>query len=168
MPRRIYQEDHASEVLYMDIIKEIERIIDPLVAAEKMEIVDVQYASEHGRKVLRIFLDKEGGFGLSDCTKMSEKIGNLLDQSNAVPDSYVLEISSPGLDRALKKEKDFVKFIGRKARVSVYAPIDGQRNFVGAILTAGNGSVTIDDVTGKKVSLALDIIAKARLEPELE
>lgn len=152
----------------MDIIKEIERTIEPLVAAEKMEVVDVQYAAEHGKKVLRIFLDKEGGFGLNDCEKMSRSIGELLEQSNVVPESYILEISSPGMDRVLKKEKDFVRFMGHKARVTVYAPIDGQRHFVGTIIEAGNGSVTIDDVTGRKVSLSLDIIAKARLEPELE
>lgn len=152
----------------MDVVKEIEQKITPLAEAEHMEVVDVQYVAEHGKKVLRVFLDKEGGIRIADCENMSAKIAALIEQENMLPDSYVLEVSSPGLDRVLKKEKDFVRFIGHKAKITVYAPIDGQRNFSGKILEAGKGSVTIDDVTGRKVSLSLDIIARARLEPELE
>jgi ribosome maturation factor RimP len=152
----------------MDIVKEVEQKITPLVEAEHMELVDVQYVPEQGKKVLRIFLDKEGGVHLADCEKMSRLIGAFLDQTDLVPESFVLEVSSPGLDRVLKKEKDFVRFIGHKAKITVYAPIDGQRNFIGNILEAGNNSVTVDDATGKKVSLSLDIIAKAHLEPELD
>lgn len=152
----------------MDVVKEIEQKITPLAEAEHMEVVDVQYVAEHGKKVLRVFLDKEGGIRIADCENMSAKIAALIEQENMLPDPYVLEVSSPGLDRVLKKEKDFVRFIGHKAKITVYAPIDGQRNFSGKILEAGKGSVTIDDVTGRKVSLSLDIIARARLEPELE
>lgn len=151
----------------MSIASDVEKVISPLAASEHMEIVDVQFASEAGKKVLRIFLDKEGGINLSDCEKMSEKLGAVIDESNLVRDGYVLEVSSPGLDRVLKKEKDFVRFTGQKARITVFAPIGGQRNFTGPIVSAGGGNVTIDDVTGKQVTIQIDKIAKARLDPEI-
>lgn len=151
----------------MSVIEDIEKQIQPVVESEKMELVDIQYATESGRKVLRVFLDKEGGIKLRDCEDMSGKISAVIDQSKLMPESFVLEISSPGLDRVLKKEKDFIRYTGRKARITVGKPIDGQRNFSGTILAAGGGTVTIDDVTGKKATLQIDSIVKARLEPEV-
>jgi ribosome maturation factor RimP len=129
-----------------------------------MEIVDVQYVAEQGRKVLRVFLDKQGGITLSDCEHMSGKLGELLDPSGLLPEAYVLEVSSPGIDRVLKKEKDFIRFKGSRVRITLYAPIEGQRNFLGPVVTVADGTVTIDDVTGKQVSLPIDKIARARLE----
>jgi ribosome maturation factor RimP len=151
----------------MNKIKEIENLIVPTILQEGMELVDLHYLAEHGKKVVRVFLDKPGGITLGDCEKMSDKLGAVLDKSNVVPDAYVLEVSSPGLDRVLKKDADFVRFKGQKARISVFAPIDGQRNFIGKIVAAGNGSVTLEDDTGKQVSIAVDIIARARLEPDI-
>ncbi len=83
----------------MSIIKQVEELITPVVEAEKMEVVDVQFSTEHGKKILRVFLDKEGGFGLGDCEEMSRKIGEILDKSAILPYSYILEISSPGIER---------------------------------------------------------------------
>jgi ribosome maturation factor RimP len=151
----------------MSKISELEQFLAPLIEQERMELVDLQYATEGGQKVLRIFLDKEDGVKLTDCEIMSNKIGELLDTSDIIPDSYVLEVSSPGLDRILKKESDFVKFAGKKARVSTYAPVDGQRNFLGKIVSCADGRLTIDDETGKTVALELQSIARARLESEV-
>ncbi|MBN1823629.1 MAG: ribosome maturation factor RimP [Endomicrobiales bacterium] len=151
----------------MNRLEEIEKTITPILEQEKMELVDLQYAGESGRKVLRVFIDKEGGVRLDDCERMSSVIGAVLDKSDPITEPYVLEVSSPGLDRVLKKEKDFVKFKGKKARISLFAPVDGQRNFSGPILEAGGGKIKIDDVTGKTVELELDRIARARLEPEI-
>ena len=139
----------------------------PLVEANKMELVDVQFSTEHGQKILRVFLDKEGGFGLGDCEEMSRQIGEAIDKSDFLNYSYVLEVSSPGLERVLKKEKDFLKFVGQKAKVTVFEPIDGQRNFQGNILSAKDGRVEIDDVTGKVVSIEIAKIARAKLSPEI-
>ena len=151
----------------MSKISELEQFLAPLIEQERMELVDLQYVTEAGRKVLRIFLDKDDGIKLADCEVMSDKIGSLLDTSEIIPDSYVLEVSSPGLDRILKKESDFVKFAGKKARVSTYAPVNGQRNFLGKIVSCADGKLTIDDETGKTVALELQSIARARLEPEV-
>jgi ribosome maturation factor RimP len=145
-----------------------EQCIEPLAAAEQMEIVDVQFVVEQGKKVLRFFLDKNGGITLSDCERMSGLIGDTLEASGKFSEAYVLEVSSPGVDRVLKKEKDFVRFAGQRAKISVFAPVNGQRNFLGVIVSAANGAVTIDDESGKKVTLPLEAIARARLEPSIE
>ncbi len=79
----------------------------------------------------------------------------------------MLEVSSPGLDRILKKESDFIKFMGKKARVSTFAPVNGQRNFLGNIVSCADGKLTIDNESGKAVVLDIQGIARARLEPEL-
>lgn len=138
-----------------------------MLEAAKMELVDVQIMQEHGRKVLRVFLDKEGGVTLADCSDMSIAIGDAVDQSGIMRDAYVLEVSSPGMDRVLKREKDFLRFKGKKARVTLFEPIGGQRNFCGEIMSVENGAVRINDVTGKQVDIPIDKMARARLEPEL-
>ena len=150
----------------MSIVEQVEKLILPLVEANKMELVDVQFATEHGQKILRVFLDKEGGFGLGDCEAMSRQIGEAIDKSDFLNYAYVLEVSSPGLERVLKKEKDFLKFSGKKAKVTVFEPINGQRNFQGNILSAKDGRVEIDDVTGKVVSIEIAKIARAKLSPD--
>lgn len=151
----------------MEIIAKVETIIAPAIEAAGMELVDVQYVPENGKKVLRVFIDKEGGVRLADCEAVSRTIGDLIDEADILPQSYVLEVSSPGIDRVLKKEKDFVRFQGYKARITMQLPLDGQRNFLGPIASVQNGCVTLNDVTGKVVVLPIVNIARARLDPEM-
>ncbi|MFH1368765.1 MAG: ribosome maturation factor RimP [Elusimicrobiota bacterium] len=151
----------------MNLQERIESAVASLLETEKLELVDIQIMGEHGKKVVRFFIDKEGGINLSDCETMSRKMGDELDKTDIFPDGYILEVSSPGMDRVLKKEKDFVKYKGKKVRVTVFAPIDGQRNFLGEILDFENNCVKINDVTGRIVAIGLDKIARARLEPEI-
>lgn len=151
----------------MNITEKIEQIILPLLNDENMELVDIQFVSESGKRVLRIFLDKNGGIKLSDCEVMSDKIGSLLDKEDIIQGSYVLEISSPGLDRILKKEKDFVRFIGHKARITVFSPINKQRNFIGIIKGYDAGKVLLQNSDGGITVIELKNIAKARLEPDI-
>lgn len=146
---------------------DIEKLIAPLVLSDNMEIVDMQYVAEQGKRVLRVYLDKPGGIQLSDCESMSHKLGEILDTSNLLPETYVLEVSSPGLDRVLKKEKDFIKFKGNRVKITLFAPFEGQRNLSGNIVDAADGKVTVDDVSGKQVTLTIDKIARARLDPEI-
>jgi ribosome maturation factor RimP len=151
----------------MGIIADIEVLIAPVLEQKKMELVDIQLTSEHGKKLLRLFIDKEGGFSLGDCEVMSDELGKLFDDTDVIKASYILEISSPGLNRVLKKEKDFNRFKGKKAKINVFAPIDGQRNFMGDIVSASGGKVTVEDIHSKTVTIPIDNIAIARLEPEL-
>lgn len=152
----------------MSKIEELESFLSPLVEAESMELVDVQYLSECGKKVLRVFIDKEGGINLSDCERLSSVIGDALDNNPVIPSAYVLEVSSPGIDRALKKEKDFIKYTGSRCRINLFSPIEGQRNFFCKILEVSEGKIKVYDSTGKTVNIEISKIAKARLEPEVE
>jgi ribosome maturation factor RimP len=153
----------------MSLIDKMEKVITPVLESEKMELVDLQLTKESGRRLLRVFFDKEGGVTLGDCVLMSDKLGTVLEENPETASAYdVLEMSSPGIDRVLKKEKDFIRFVGKKAKVTVFAPINGQRNFLGRIAAVSGGEVTIDDVTGKTVVIPIDKMASSRLEPELD
>ncbi len=156
----------------MSTKEELENILCPLINIENYELVELQYRREKEGWVLRIFVDKPNGVTLDDCTKLSEKIGRFLDEKNLIPQRYILEVSSPGLDRPLKKESDFQKFSGRLVKITLYAPQDGQRHFVGRLRGINEGKVNLEIFSEKEISLRrieipLENIASARLEIEL-
>jgi ribosome maturation factor RimP len=151
----------------MGVIEDVEKQLDPLLQEHGMELVDVQWATESGKKILRVFIDKPGGVKLVDCEHMSAVISAKLDELNTIPVHYLLEVSSPGLDRVLKKEKDFARFVGSRARIVTQTPINGQRNFCGQLTAVADGLITIDDVTNGSVAMAFNDIVRARLDPEI-
>ena len=130
--------------------------------------MDLQFVHEHGSWVLRFFLDKEGGITLDDCATLSHTVGEALDAANIISQSYSLEVSSPGLNRPLKKEKDFQKFVGERIDVTMFAPVDGRRHFKGSIQSAGEGQVTVKDEEERLCALPIEGIAKAKLDPEIK
>ena len=111
--------------------KQVTRLIEPVLAETGFELVDVEYLSEHGRMVLRIYVDKEGGITLDECARVSREVGDLIDIKNFIQHEYVLEVSSPGLNRPLKKEKDFLRAVGKKVKVRMTVPVSGRRRFTG-------------------------------------
>ena len=111
------------------VTESIEELVTPITEENRLELVDVEYKKEGKNWFLRIFIDKEGGVTVDDCTRVSREIEDLIDVEEVVPTSYVLEVSSPGLDRPLKKEKDFLRFKGKRAQVTTYTPIHEQKNF---------------------------------------
>jgi len=123
--------------------KEIETILTPLVEQEGGEIVDLQWRREGHQWVLRLFLDKPEGITLDDCAVFSDRIGAFLDEKNAIEQSYVLEISSPGLDRVVKKDKDFARFAGKAVKVRIKIPENGQRRFAGVLNGLHDGKVAV-------------------------
>jgi len=151
-------------MLNMDIEKKVEEFVSRF----EMEFIDIQNVSEFGRRVLRVFVDKEGGVKLDDCAALSKELGTFLDAEFPLLGNYMLEISSPGIDRVLKKEKDFIKFVGKGVRVTTQQALDNQRNFSGKLLSFNNGTLEIDDVTGKKAFIAFSNVYKARIAPELD
>ena len=110
----------------------VESLMEEILTGSDFELVDVEYVKERDW-YLRIFVDKAGGIDLDDCKVLSEKLGELLDKENVIDGAYILEMSSPGLDRVLKKDKDFVREAGKKVDVTLYAPIDGKKNFTGVL-----------------------------------
>ncbi|MDR1952051.1 MAG: ribosome maturation factor RimP [Elusimicrobiota bacterium] len=146
--------------------QEIEILLSPFAQKEGFEIVDIEYIKEDGKRIIRIYIDKDGGVDIADCEKMSAIFGAELDEMDITDESYILEISSPGLYRPLKKEKDFVRFIGSKARIQTLVARNNQRNFLGIILSYNNGILKIDDVTNGAAEIEYSNIRKANLEPE--
>jgi len=152
----------------MDKALQIEQLLAPVAQKENMEVVDVEYVKENGDMILRVFIDKDGGINMSDCEKMSVLFSAVLDEpaGDIFADSYMLEVSSPGLDRALKTEKAFKKFAGSKIRVKTANSINNQRNFLGELLSCENGKIKINDVTKGEVEIDIADITKANIEPD--
>ena len=126
----------------------IEELVSPIVDDKGFEIVDIEYVKEAGEYYLRIFLDKEGGISLNDCEAVSRELSEILDVKDPIKDNYFLEVSSPGLDRPLKKDKDFVRYQGRDVEIKLYKPLNGSKQFEGELVGLNedkNIVVMIDD-----------------------
>lgn len=141
---------------------DLQALLEETLAGLGYELVDLE---RPGRgKLLRVFIDKAGGVNVDDCASVSHHLNRLLPVEGVAYER--LEVSSPGLDRLLRKERDFVRFAGHKARVRLRVPIDGQRNFVGVLRETRAGKVQLD-IDGKLVSIDLDNLDKARLVPAI-
>lgn len=112
--------------------EKVEELMQKIIENTEFELVDVEYIMERDR-YLRIFVDKVGGIDLDDCQMLSEKLGEILDKDSIIEDAYILEVSSPGIDRILKKDKDFLRESGKKVDVTLYAPIENKKNFTGVL-----------------------------------
>lgn len=112
----------------------IEELVSPIVDDKGFEIVDIEYVKEAGAYYLRVFLDKEGGISLNDCEAVSRELSEILDVKDPIKDNYFLEVSSPGLDRPLKKDKDFVRYQGRDVEIKLYKPLNGSKQFEGELV----------------------------------
>jgi ribosome maturation factor RimP len=148
----------------------LESVVQPVVTGMGYELVDVQ--ASNGGRLLRLFIDKPGGVGLEDCAAVSRQLSRVFEVEGIVYER--LEVSSPGLDRALRKAGDFARFAGRKAEVRMRTPdATGRRRFVGVLRGADAGRVTLEieaqgqELDGQTVALALEDVERARLVPEL-
>ena len=121
-----------------------EALLSPIVESNGFELVDVEYVKEAGNWYLRGYIDKPGGITVNDCETVSRAFSDRLDEDDFIEDSYIMEISSPGLDRPLKKEKDFARSIGKLVEIRTYRPIEKQKEFCGELTAYDNNSVTID------------------------
>lgn len=117
-----------------NIATEIEQMVLPITEANDLELVDVEYVKEGGEFFLRVYIDKEGGVSLNECELVTRALNPILDEKDPIKDNYYLEVSSPGLDRPLKKDKDFVKYQGRDVEIKLYKPIDGSKLHEGELV----------------------------------
>lgn len=147
------------------VTESIEGLVTPIIHENRLELVDVEYKKEGKNWFLRIYIDKEGGVTVDDCTRVSREIEDLIDVEEVVPSSYILEVSSPGLDRPLKREKDFLRFKGKRAHVTTYTPIHEQKSFKGTIRDFQEDTLFLD-IDSQPVEIPKSQIAKARLEIE--
>ena len=120
-----------------------EALAEPIVAGHGFELVDVEYVKEAGTWYLRAYIDKPGGITVDDCEAVSRKFSDVLDEKDYIEDTYIFEVSSPGLGRPLKKDKDFQRSLGEEVEIRTYRPIDRQKEFVGELKAYDKESVTI-------------------------
>ena len=140
-----------------------ESFLMPLMTENNFELVDVEYVKEAGNWYLRAYIDKEGGIAVDDCEIISRKLGDWLDEKDFIADSYILEVSSPGLGRPLKKDKDFDRSIGEDVDIKLYKPLNKQKDFTGTLISYDKDTVTIGQEDGTGLTLNRPEIALIRL-----
>ena len=144
------------------LVEKIEKLVEPLCLAEDIEFVHSECVGANGTRIVRIFMDRQGGITIDDCVNMSRKIGDLIDVFIEDIGPYRLEISSPGTERPLKKKSDFQRFTGNKVRVETFELIDGRKKFTG-ILKSFSNDVAGLSINGKTIGIPHGQIKKARL-----
>ncbi len=145
-----------------DYEKKAEELIMPLIEKNNFELVDVEYVKEGGSYYLRYYIDKENGINVDDCELISRAVSDLLDEKDFIDEAYILEVSSPGLGRPLKKPKDFERSIGKEVEIKLYKAIDRQKDFEGTLTGYTDSQVTIS-ADGEEITFDRDKIALIRL-----
>ena len=148
------------------VTQSVTELIEPGILAKGLELLDVEFKKEGKNWILRIYIDREGGVTLADCQKVSRLAGDLIEVEEVIEPVYTLEVSSPGLNRVLKKEKDFLKYSGKKIYVQCHAPMDGRKKFTGILTGFIDQSIHLE-VDGQHYTIPLNLVAKANLVIEI-
>jgi len=143
----------------------VAKLVVPIVDNYGLELVDVEYNKEGSDWILRIFIDREEGIKLEDCQQISRDVSVELDAKDPISQSYLLEVSSPGIDRPLKKRRDYERHKGKKVALSTYAPINGEKKFSGKLLGIEDDDIKII-VDGDEISIPYSKVAQTRLAIE--
>lgn len=146
--------------------KELEKLIQPVVEDMGFELFDLELSARGKKTMVQIFLDNYDGVSLDNCAEVSREVSTILDVEDIIPLSYILEVSSPGLDRPLRNPQDFKRFRGKMARVVTHEPIEKQTFFKGRIDTSDEKSVELILDSDKHVTIPYNIITRSRLEIE--
>jgi len=145
-------------------LDQVEAVVSPVLASRGLSLVDSEWRREGRRWVLRFFVDKPGGVGIDDCQGFSREAGDVLDVSGLIEPSYDLEVSSPGLDRVLKKDREFRWAVGRDVHCWVSEPVDGRLELSGRLVEVLPGALTLEETTGARREVPRRLVTKARLE----
>lgn len=140
-----------------------EEILLPITADCGVEIYDVEYVKEGSDWYLRAYIDREGGVTIEDCEKVSRAVSEVMDREDFIPEAYILEVSSPGLGRALKKDKHLARSIGEEVEVKTYKPIEKQKEFSGTLKAFDEESISIETQEGASMKFARSDVALIRL-----
>ena len=143
--------------------RKTEQLLEPILQENNFELYDVEFVKEAGTFYLRAFIDKEGGININDCELVSRALSDLLDEKDFIPDAYILEVSSPGLGRALKKDKHFEKSIGEEVEIKLFKAIDKQKEFTGYLESFNDEVVVISDEQENELEFERSNIASVRL-----
>ncbi|MFH0779113.1 MAG: ribosome maturation factor RimP [Candidatus Eisenbacteria bacterium] len=151
----------------INAVESIWAICEPAVTDMGLELVDVEQARAPGGAVIRLYVDKDGGVAVGDCARVSREVGYLLDAEDLIEGRYFLEVSSPGINRALRKREHFEKFRGQAARVLLKEPVGGRRKLVGQIDSIGEDNLRLRTDNQEVVEVPLSMIEKANLQGEV-
>jgi ribosome maturation factor RimP len=147
------------------VAERVWEIAEPLVTHEGLEMVDVEFRRESRGTILRLYLDREGGVSLDDLSRVSRQLGDLLDVHDAVPGPYTLEVSSPGINRRLRRPEHFRRYLGKRVRVRTAGPVAGRRGFVGTLQSVdAEGIVVEEEAVSHRIRFIE--IAQANYEPQ--
>lgn len=152
-----------------DTSEKLKALAESILSSLGMELVDIEYKREGRQMVLRFFIDKVGGISLDDCTDVSRELSAVLDVEDIVPGKYILEVSSPGLNRPLKKEADYLRYIGRLVKVKTFEALPDEagnkrKTFLGELTGFADGIVMMHLREGQNAQIPIDKVAKASLE----
>lgn len=145
-----------------NIIRVVEEIALPITRELAYELVDVEFVKEEGEWYLRVYIDNEEGIDLDDCASVSRILSDKIDQLDPIDYSYYLEVSSPGLDRPLKKDKDFEIFKGSKVRIKLFKPLEGKKVYEGVLIGLEGDNISID-INGEKIQIKKSLASSVRL-----
>lgn len=140
-----------------------EELLLPIVEEQRFELVDVEYVKEGSNWYLRAYIDKPGGITVDDCEAVSRRLSDLLDEKDFIEEAYILEVSSPGLGRPLKKDKDFARSIGEEVEIRTYRAIDHEKEFTGILKDFDKDTIVIELEDNEIKSFARDNVALVRL-----
>ena len=140
-------------------------LVEPLVREKGLELVNVEYIREGAHWYLRLYIDKDGGVDMDDCSGVSHMVSEMLDQDNPIPQAYMLEVSSPGLERPLKKDEDFIRFQGSLVTVHTTSPFQGYKEFSGNLIGLINDEIVLE-YEGKRVAIPRTLAKKTHLALE--
>ena len=149
-----------------EIIMKVTELLEPILLEHNLTLFDIEYVQEGNDMFLRVYIDKDGGVDLVDCSNVSEQLSEKLDDEDPIRAAYMLEVSSPGAERPLKTVKDFEQHIHENIYVSLYVHIDGEKEYEGQLMSFTNEIATIEykfKHTKKQVEIPFNKIAKARL-----
>ncbi|MBK8162359.1 MAG: ribosome maturation factor RimP [Gammaproteobacteria bacterium] len=150
----------------LEITARLRQLLEPAVALHGCELVAVEYVPQGNNQTLRVYIDKQDGVTVHDCERVSHQISGVLDVEDPIAGHYMLEVSSPGLDRPLSAPRDFERFRGSEIRLRLHAPLNGQRNFKG-LLMGLRGEQVVLEVDGREIELPLRDVDRARLVPDI-
>lgn len=158
----------SLKMIEASLFERIRSIAEEVIKARSFEFVHFESAGTKRNPVFRIFLDKEGGITVDDCSEISRAVEGLLDEDDFIPTAYVLEVSSPGIERGLYSLVDFHRFIGNEVRVKTNEPVNDRSNFVGTLTKVVGEDVIIEDRTVGSVRIAYANVKKANLKMDLD
>lgn len=148
-----------------DAVEKIQRMLDPILQSMGLVLWALEFQKQGPKWLLRIYIDREpGGVTLNDCETVSRDLSATLDVEDIIPHAYTLEVSSPGLDRALTKPEHYLRFIGSTIKIKTYQPINGEKVFRGKLLGMVENSAAVQSETGAVLEVPLSNISKASLE----